>query len=84
MSRNWINSRLQSTVFPPDPVTGQPPAKLKSVIAQYLRWLYGCQPANAKNKKVAQSRGGRRMKGLAFFPPYALRGYDIDKMNWKV
>ncbi|BEP59147.1 hypothetical protein GmRootV118_63910 [Variovorax sp. V118] len=85
MSRTWIDQRLRTTVFPPDPTTGRVPQKLSDIQKiGYLRWLYGCQPANAKNSKKARARGGRRMQGLAFFPPYALRGYDIDKMKWNV
>lgn len=82
MGRLWIRSRLND-IYPP--VNGAPAPKDQQIrIAGHARWLYGCQPHKAENHKRARPRGGKRMVGLAFFPPYALRGYDIDGMGWKV
>jgi hypothetical protein len=83
MSKTWIEARLRD-VLPPGP-DGTPNAKRDEIRrALYSRWLYGCQPHKASNSKQARARGGKRTIGLAFFPPYALRGYDIDAMRWSV
>jgi hypothetical protein len=83
MGRRWIVQRLDR-IFPQQ-VDGSTHLKRDEIRrASYARWLYGCQPHKASNKKLAQARGGKRAIGLAFFPPYALRGFDIDGMGWKV
>jgi hypothetical protein len=79
MSTKWIDDRIND-IFP----IGS--AKHRQIYASsYARWLYGCQPHKSSNAKVARARGGKRVQGLAFFPPYELRGFDIDSMpGWKV
>jgi hypothetical protein len=47
----------------------------------YAHWLYGAQPVKAENSKRTKSKKGKLM-GLAYFPPYALRGFDMDKLGW--
>jgi len=82
MSVRWITPRMRD-IFSTS--TGEMHAKEAEIRTyDYSRWLYGCQPHNSSNKKKAQARGGKRTVGLAFFPPYALRGFDIDGMKWKV
>jgi len=82
MSKRWIRDRLDD-IYPP--VAGAPGPKDQEIRAfGYSRWLYGCQPHNPSNKKHARSRGGKRVQGMAYFPPYALRGFDIDSSGWKV
>lgn len=79
MSRRWIFDRLND-IAPPG-------TSKRSDInsAGYARWLYGCQPHKSENSKAARARKGKRVVGLAFLPPYALRGFDIDAMSgWKV
>ena len=79
----WIDPRL-TDAFPPIGSTTNP--KLKEIqSATYARWLYGCQPHKAENSKRARARKGKRATGLAFLPPYGLRGFDIDTMpGWKI
>jgi hypothetical protein len=83
MGAKWIETRLD-TVFPLGTDGTAHPKRREITRARYARWLYGCQPHKASNSKQAQARGGKRVVGLAFFPPYALRGFDIDAMGWKI
>lgn len=84
MSRNWIVDRLD-VIYPDQPDGSTHPTRRAITAARYARWLYGCQPHNADSRKMARPRGGRsRIAGLAFFPPYAIKGYDIDGMQWSV
>jgi hypothetical protein len=79
MGRAWIFDRLNDVV----PIGT--PKRSEINASGYGRWLYGCQPHSSGNNKQARSRGGKRVVGLAFFPPYALRGFDIDAMpGWRV
>lgn len=77
MSKTWIDSRLQRDILLA--LSNQKRRELGAI--GYKRWLYGCQPVNAENSKRAQARGGKRLQGLAFFPPYALKGFDLDKLR---
>ncbi|WP_078120441.1 hypothetical protein [Thiosocius teredinicola] len=85
MSKKWIEQRLVDA-FPNQEDGTDNPKHIEIDIEGYARWLYGCQPHKSKNGKYARPRAGkRRMKGAAYFPPYALRGFDIDGMpTWKV
>jgi hypothetical protein len=84
MSRRWIVDRLDA-IYPIQSDGSMHPKRQEIDRARYVRWLYGCQPHNAASRKAARPRGGRsRIVGLAFFPPYALKGFDIDGMNWNI
>lgn len=85
MDPQWIEQRLVDA-FPNQEDGTSHPKRKEIKRASYARWLYGCQPHKSKNGKYARPRAGkRRMKGTAYFPPYALRGFDIDGMpNWKI
>jgi hypothetical protein len=71
MSKKWINARLKDSL----------PEKYMQITGCYVRWLYGVQPVKAENSKRTKSKKGKLM-GLAYFPPYALRGFDMDKLGW--
>jgi hypothetical protein len=73
MSKQWIEYRLEKSLE----------ERCMEIRRSYARWLYGAQPVRAANSKRTRSRSGKLM-GLAYFPPYALRGFDIDRMNWNV
>jgi hypothetical protein len=74
MSKKWIDDRLEASLSR---------AKFAQMYNNYARWLYGAQPVQPQSSKRTRSRSGKLM-GLAYFPPYALRGFDIDRMNWNV
>lgn len=81
MSTPWITAGLDNAF--PRAQDGTPNAKRREIrMARYARWLYGCQPHRSENQKSARARGGKRVVGAAFLPPYALRGFDMDGMNW--
>jgi predicted metal-dependent hydrolase len=71
MSTKWIEKRLKE-YFSQEEYT-----RIRDC---YVRWLYGAQPVKPSNGKRTKSKSGKLM-GLAYFPPYALRGFDIGKMK---
>ena len=81
MSTPWITAGLDNAF--PRASDGTPNPKRREISrARFARWLYGCQPHRAENHKSARARGGKRVVGTAFLPPYALRGFDMDAMSW--
>jgi hypothetical protein len=84
MSKRWIEARF-ADAFPPVSGGQRAPKHIEILKRGYARWLYACQPHKAENSKTARARGGKRVVGMAFLPPYALRGFDIDAMpGWNV
>jgi hypothetical protein len=83
MGLKWIEKRLYD-IFPVKSDGANDPKYDEIHRRGYARWLYGCQPHKASNNRKAQARGGKRVIGLAFLPPYALRGFDIDAMGWRL
>jgi hypothetical protein len=83
MSRKWIEDRLDN-IYPEK--DGEPHPKRSEIKrVRYARWLYGCQPHKHSSGKGARPKGGKvRKVQVAFFPPYALKGFDIDTVGWKI